>query len=151
MIEYASGMSGCSREPFTSGLCWVSGWRPRGWYTISSIRQELPPVPDGPFAQWRISCDYGTRNPASFGLWGQKNGVWYRIREFYYDARAEGRQMTDGEYVQALTRLAGGRDIERVLVDPSAASFLEALRRAGWPARKADNRVLEGIRLPPRP
>ena len=54
--------------------------------------------------------------------------------------------MTDGEYVQALTRLAGGRDIERVLVDPSAASFLEALRRAGWPARKADNRVLEGIR-----
>lgn len=107
---------------------------------------ELPPVPDGPFAQWRISCDYGTRNPASFGLWGQKNGVWYRIREFYYDARAEGRQMTDGEYVQALTRLAGGRDIERVLVDPSAASFLEALRRAGWPARKADNRVLEGIR-----
>lgn len=45
--------------------------------------------------------------------------------------------MTDGEYVQALTRLAGGRDIERVLVDPSAASFLEALRRAGWPAAKS--------------
>lgn len=42
--------------------------------------------------------------------------------------------MTDGEYVQALTRLAGGRDIERVLVDPSAASFLEA--RAGLAGRR---------------
>ena len=107
---------------------------------------ELPPVPEGPFRRWRISCDYGTRNPASFGLWGEKDGVWYRVKEHYYDARAEGRQRTDGEHAQALERLAGGRDIERVLVDPSAASFIETLRRAGWRVRKADNRVLEGIR-----
>ncbi len=107
---------------------------------------ELPPVPEGPFARWRISCDYGTRNPASFGLWGEKDGAWYRVKEYYYDARTEGRQLTDGEYAQALERLAGGRDIERVLVDPSAASFIEALRRAGWRVKKADNRVLEGIR-----
>ena len=107
---------------------------------------ELPPVPEGPFARWRISCDYGTRNPASFGLWGEKDGAWYRVKEYYYDARAEGRQLTDGEYAKALERLAGGRDIERVLVDPSAASFIEALRRAGWRVKKADNRVLEGIR-----
>ena len=32
------------------------------------------------------------------------------------------------------------------IVDPSAASFIEALRRDGWTVRKADNRVLEGIR-----
>ena len=53
--------------------------------------------------------------------------------------------MTDGEYVRQLERLAGGREVETVLVDPSAASFIEALRRRGWPVRKADNRVLEGI------
>ena len=107
---------------------------------------DMPPAPEGPFAKWRISCDYGTRNPASFGLWGKKDGIWYRTAEYYYDARAEGRQKTDGEYVDDLTRLAGGRCIETVIADPSAASFIEALRREGWSVQKADNRVLEGIR-----
>lgn len=106
----------------------------------------MPEAPEGPFSRWRISCDYGTRNPASFGLWGEKNGVWHRVREYYYDARAEGQQKTDGEYVRELAKLAGGREIEAVIVDPSAASFMEALRREGWRVQAADNRVLEGIR-----
>lgn len=54
--------------------------------------------------------------------------------------------MTDAEYASALRRLAGGRKIEAVIVDPSAASFLEVLRRDGWNVRKADNDVLTGIR-----
>ena len=56
------------------------------------------------------------------------------------------RQQTDQEYAQRLAELAGGRAIEAVVVDPSAASFLETLRRAGWNVRKADNEVLSGIR-----
>ena len=107
---------------------------------------DMPEAPEGAFERWRISCDYGTRNPASFGLWGELDGIWYRVREFYYDARAEGRQKTDGEYVEELKKLAGERCIEMVIVDPSAASFIEALRRDGWSVRKADNRVIEGIR-----
>lgn len=106
----------------------------------------MPEAPEGTFSRWRISCDYGTRNPASFGLWGEKDGIWYRVKEFYYDARERGRQKTDGEYAQDLKELAGGRCIEAVIADPSAASFIEALRREGWAVRKADNRVLEGIR-----
>jgi hypothetical protein len=43
--------------------------------------------------------------------------------------------------------LAGGRDIRAVIVDPSAASFIETLRRKGWTVRKADNDVLRGIRM----
>ena len=108
--------------------------------------EAMPPAPEGGFARWRISCDYGTRNPASFGLWGELDGIWYRVREFYYDARERGRQKTDGEYAEDLRNLAGGRCIETVIVDPSAASFMETLRREGWNVRKADNRVLEGIR-----
>ncbi len=106
----------------------------------------LAEAPGGPFQRWRISCDYGTRNPASFGLWGEMGGVWYRVKEFYYDARKQGRQKTDGEYAEDLRRLAGGRCIERVIIDPSAASFCETLRREGWTVYRADNRVLEGIR-----
>ena len=103
-------------------------------------------APESGFDRWRISCDYGTLNPASFGLWGRKDGVWYRVREYYYDARAEGKQKTDSEYVEDLRRLAGDCPVEQVIVDPSAASFIEALRRDGWTVRRADNRVLEGIR-----
>jgi len=55
--------------------------------------------------------------------------------------------MTDEEYAASLENLAGGREIAAVIVDPSAASFLEVLRRKGWRVRKADNDVLAGIRL----
>lgn len=107
---------------------------------------KAPPVPQGAFSQWYISCDYGTVNPASFGLWGLQNGVWYRVREFYFDSRREMRQMTDEEYADALKALAGDRHISAVIVDPSAASFITLLQRRGWNVQKADNDVLSGIR-----
>lgn len=97
--------------------------------------------------KWHISCDYGTVNPTSMGLWGRCGGVWYRVKEFYFDSRVQQRQMTDAEYADALKTLAGERKIASVIVDPSAASFMEVLRRRGWQVRKADNDVLRGIRL----
>lgn len=103
--------------------------------------------PEGQAQRWVISCDYGTVNPTSMGLWGKYGGVWYRVQEYYYDARQEKRQQTDQEYAQRLRELAGGREIEAVVADPSAASFLEVLRREGWNVRKANNDVLSGIRL----
>ena len=107
----------------------------------------LHPVPEGEMEQWYVSCDYGTMNPTSMGLWGRQRGVWYRVKEFYYDARARHRQMTDEEYADALETLAEGRPIRAVVLDPSAASFAETLRRRGWSVKKADNEVLSGIRL----
>ena len=97
--------------------------------------------------KWYISCDYGTVNPTSMGLWGLRGGVWYRVKEFYFNSREARRQMTDEEYARALEGLAGGRRITAVIVDPSAASFIEVLRRKGWRVRKAENDVLSGIRL----
>ena len=46
-----------------------------------------------------------------------------------------------------LEELAGGRAIRCVVVDPSAASFIETLRRKGWQVMKADNDVADGIRV----
>ena len=37
--------------------------------------------------------------------------------------------------------------MEKVIVDPSAASFIEALRREGFPVSRADNDVADGIRV----
>ena len=103
-------------------------------------------VPEGSFESWYVSCDYGTVNPMSMGLWGLQGGIWYRVEEFYFDSRAKKRQMTDGEYEQALRELVRGRPVREVIVDPSAASFLQLLRQKGWHVRKANNDVLSGIR-----
>lgn len=98
-------------------------------------------------SQYYISCDYGTVNPASFGLWGLNNGVWYRLREFYHDSKAKGFQMTDKEYYEELVQLADNRHIDAVIVDPSAASFMECIRREGrFRVLPAKNNVSDGIR-----
>ena len=104
-------------------------------------------VPEGTFDKWYVSCDYGTVNPTSMGLWGRQEGVWYRVKEFYFNSREKMRQMTDEEYAQELGRLVGTRNLTAVVVDPSAASFIEVLRRKGFSVIKAENDVLSGIRL----
>ena len=104
-------------------------------------------VPKDGFDKWYVSCDYGTVNPTSMGLWGLMNGVWYRVREFYFNSREAMRQMTDEEYAKSLSDLVGHRKLTAVIADPSAASFIETLRRKGYRVIKADNDVLSGIRL----
>lgn len=104
-------------------------------------------VPAGPFDRYVVSCDYGTVNPSSFGLWGECGGVWYRVSEYYYDARREGVSRTDEEHYRALCQLIGGRALECVVADPSAASFMEVIRRHGrYLVVPARNQVLDGIR-----
>ena len=94
-----------------------------------------------------ISCDYGTVNPSSFGLWGLSDGVWYRLKEYYYSSKREGISRTDEEHYTALEQLAGDRDISKIIVDPSAASFIECIRRHGrFRVVKAENDVISGIR-----
>lgn len=108
---------------------------------------EMVESPPESCDKWYVSCDYGTVNPTSMGLWGRNHGIWYRVKEFYFDSRVQMRQMTDEEYAGELKKLTGDREITAVIVDPSAASFMEVLRRKGWHVRKADNDVLAGIRL----
>lgn len=98
--------------------------------------------------RYYISVDYGTANPCSMGLWCVgEDGTAVRVGEYYHDSRRENKILTDQEYYQALVDLAGGRDIDMVVVDPSAASFIETIRRHGrYRVRKAKNRVIDGIR-----
>ena len=116
-------------------------------YDFFDRQRDTVPEPEGDFDLWRISVDYGTANPASFGLWGRRGDVWYRVRERYFDSRKEGWQKTDAEYASDLMELAGERMIQRVIVDPSAASFIETLRREGLCVVKAVNDVADGIRV----
>ena len=59
----------------------------------------------------------------------------------------QNRQKTDAQYVADMKDFLGETVPRAVIVDPSAASFIEALRQAGYPVMKADNDVLDGIRF----
>lgn len=98
--------------------------------------------------KWYIAVDYGTVNPTAAGLWCVWDGRAWMAAEYYYDSRKTGRRRTDEEHYREIERLADGVPIQRVVVDPSAASFKETIRRHGrFGVWDADNRVLDGIRL----
>lgn len=103
-------------------------------------------IPQG--GEYYISVDYGTLNPFSAGLWCIDGGKAVRIAEYYYSGRDSKVQKTDEDYCDAIIELAGGKPVRSVIVDPSAASFITALRRRGnFSVREAKNDVLDGIRL----
>lgn len=95
-----------------------------------------------------VSVDYGTHNPCSMGLWCVQQGRAVRVKESYYDSRKARRQRTDEEHYAALEELARGYYIQSVIVDPSAASFIETIRRHGrYVVIPAENNVINGIRV----
>ncbi len=109
----------------------------------SHIIENIPSA-----SEYYVSIDYGTLNPCSMGLWCVKDGTAYRIREFYHDGRKSGRQMTDEEYYTELERLTENLPVSYVIIDPSAASFIETIRRHGYfSVKKAKNDVIDGIRF----
>ena len=97
-------------------------------------------------AEYYISVDYGTLNPFSAGLWSVTGANAVRIKEYYHDGRKTQKQKTDEEYCDAIEELAKGFDVKRVIIDPSAASFITAMRKRGYKVQPADNAVLDGIR-----
>lgn len=95
-----------------------------------------------------VSCDYGTQNATVFLLWNQgTDGIWYCTREYYYSGREEGQQKTDAEYADDLESWLSGADINAVIIDPAAASFIAELKKRGYRVIKAKNDVADGIRL----
>lgn len=96
--------------------------------------------------EYYISIDYGTMNPFSAGLWCVLGDKATRIKEYYYNGREKAVQKTDEEYCDSIEELAKGYNIRKVVVDPSAASFITALKKRGFTIRKANNDVLDGIR-----
>ena len=109
-------------------------------------------VDDEPGAEgeYYISCDYGTLNPFSAQLWHWDGKTATCLREYYYSGRETQANKTDEEYCTEIARLAGDLPIRSIVVDPSAASFIEVLRRKQYIVRKAKNDVLNGIMLTAR-
>lgn len=111
-----------------------------------------------PPADWReraenvyLSIDYGTLNAFAALLWAKIGGVSYAVDGYYYSGRTEGATKTDEEYADEIDKRFGRFGNEwsklRVIVDPSAASFIAELRRhKKYLVMQAKNAVLDGIR-----
>lgn len=124
--------------------------------------QAIAVAPDLPTKEICVSMDYGTQNPFAAMLWELKtDGVWYGTRGYYYSGRDTGKQKTDAEYVDDMEKFLAPEieayensrmsDVSkpkiRLIIDPSAASFIEAIRRRKWcKVIRADNDVEDGIR-----
>lgn len=108
---------------------------------------------DGPWEEWTMSIDYGTQNAFAAILWTKHRGAWYAVKEHRYSGRDTGVQKTDDDYVRDMERFAEAVPEEKrrgllTIIDPSAASFIAAMRRSrtGFRIRPADNAVEDGIR-----
>lgn len=122
-----------------------------GFSEIDNVTEDVPE--DGTYY---ISIDYGTLNPFSAGLWCVSDGKAVRIKEYYHSGRDTKRQLTDEEYHAELEKLIQYTDsegvlqeyeIDRVVIDPSAASFIACIRRHGkFRVKHAVNAVIDGIR-----
>lgn len=108
------------------------------------IKGELPWFP-----KHIVSIDYGTVNPFSAGLWGFDGERAVRERELYYNSREPGKQRVDDEeYYKMLKQMIGNTAVECIIIDPSAASFIEVIKKHGeFLVKAANNDVLDGIRI----
>ena len=94
-----------------------------------------------------ISCDYGTVNPFSIGLWGVNHeNSFFRISEMYHDSKSSGNHKTDEQYYSLLTSLAANYPIQKIIIDPSASSFIQCIKHHGhFRVEIAKNNVVQGI------
>lgn len=142
--RYRAMYDGVFYDRFIRGL-WVAA---EGLvYPMFNRDFHVVPVAPRPYEQYQISLDYGIQNATAMELWGLAGGTWYLVNEYYHSGRETGQQKTDDEYYQELEKLAGDLKIRRVIVDPSAASFIALIRRKGkFAVSGAENDVLDGIR-----
>lgn len=106
---------------------------------------DAPPASTGK-VEYYVSCDYGTLNPFAALLWQWDGKTATLMREYYYSGREKQQSKTDEEYYQDVARWIGDIPIRSFIVDPSAASFIETLRRhKKFLVRHAKNDVLPGI------
>ena len=101
-----------------------------------------------PEGEYYISIDYGITNPFVAQLWCIDG--WHSARcvdEYYYDSKAHNdKRLTDEEHYDRLLKLIGDTEIEQIIIDPSASSFIESIyRHNDYGVRRADNDVKGGI------
>lgn len=115
-------------------------------YDMFNKEKHVVKTVEREYEKYYVSCDYGTQNPMTYGLWGLCKGIWYKTKEYHYDGRKNSRQKTDDEYLDDLKEFIGDISIRGIIVGPSAASFIALLKKNRFKVLKAKNEVIDGIR-----
>lgn len=98
--------------------------------------------------EWIVSIDYGIRNAFAAGLWAFDGKHAQKEYEYYYDSRETGIRRDDETHYKEICKLIENKKVLFIIVDPSAASFIETIRKYGtYIAKHAQNDVLDGIRV----
>lgn len=105
------------------------------------------------FIMYLAGIDYGIANPFAASLWGLSGGVWYILKEFYWDSVIQKKQKTNPEYVEDLARLCfwNGAPVApaKLLVPPEEPGFQRELIQSDHPELHhtvdADNKIMPGI------
>ena len=98
------------------------------------------------YTEYLVSMDYGIQNPTAMILWGKCSGVWYAVKEFYHSGRETGAQKTDQQYYDELEKLAGDLPARKLIIDPSATSFIALCnQKKRFTVWRANNDVVDGI------
>jgi len=126
-----------------SGLCYPA-------YTVGQKARK--------FKRWVVAIDYSTSGTIAMLLIGKDGDHCTVVDECYHTATPRGGenllssdQKTDEEIAADLDTFLRKHRIAKsnavILPDPSAASFKRLLNQKGYDVRKAQNDVLDGIRV----
>jgi len=113
-------------------------------YDMFSDEKHIVKTINRDYQEYYVSVDYGTQNPTTFGLWGRVGKTWFKVKEYHYDGRKEGKQKTAVQYSKDLREFCDGLN-PYIIVDPSATAFIAQLEEDGFFILRGVNDVLEGI------
>lgn len=144
--QYRSLYTGTFYQRYISGL-WVAA---EGLiYQISE--KNLIDEKDIPkCSKYYIAGDYGTYNPMAWGFYGVngtgENKEVYKIAEYHHSGRESQSPMSDEEYTNDFLKWKEKlekkyREVDKITFDPSAASFITALKKKGIKVKRAKNAV----------
>lgn len=141
--RYERMFTGVFRDRYILGL-----WTLAEGLVYPDYKTALEPRYSGSATRYAVSCDYGTQNAFAALLWASDGAIWHVVKEYRYSGRDTGHQKTDADYVADMRAFSDGLpDDAPFIIDPSAASFIAAMRREGFKVRKAKNDMMDGIRM----
>lgn len=141
---------------FADGVVYDCYSEEKNTYTNATRDQVLPyyiKENDPPYGYPYYGTDYGVFNPQVFlevykvMKSGDRIPYFYVDKEYYYNSREKMAQKTDDEYVSDLEKFIGGKHHRGMIVDPSASSLMVAASKRGIKNTKANNDVMEGLRM----
>jgi PBSX family phage terminase large subunit len=146
--QYKRNFSGVFYDRYILGL-----WTLAEGIIYPMYKDAVQEAPKGSPEAYCVALDYGTYNAFAAHLWGKYGNVWHCMKEYYYSGRATGVPKSDDQYADDMERfLHEVPGIIDVIVDPSASSFITALRMRNkqkgtrYRVIPANNDVMNGIR-----